>query len=59
MSCSFDNDNDNDNGRDRDRDRDRECSFIGILESLDDLSRRELCVLLERIEQILRCRRFF
>lgn len=51
MSCSSD--------RDRDRDRDRECSFEEILESLDDLSRRELCVLLERIEQILRCRRFF
>lgn len=48
MSCSLDGD--------RDRDRDRECSFEDILDSLDDLNRRQLCRLLERIERLLGCR---
>ena len=51
MSCSFDNDRD----CDRDNDRNRECSFGDILDSLDNLNRRQLCRLLERIKRLLGC----
>lgn len=55
MSCPFRDDDRDDRDRDRDRDRD-ECSFEDILESLDGLNRRQLCILQERIERLLRCR---
>lgn len=49
MSCSRDRDGD----RDDDRDRDRECSFEDILDSLDNLNRRQLCRLLSCIQSLL------
>ena len=57
MSCSRDRDRERDDDRDRDRDRnrDRECSFEDILDSLDDLNRRQLCRLLRRIQNLLGC----
>jgi hypothetical protein len=46
MSCNFDND--------RDICRDKGCSFEDILDSLDDLNRRQFCKLLKCIEQMLK-----